>query len=258
MRTNQLPASVAPVIALLAAACATLPPPPQNAAPPLTALERAGQPGIMYSDVIQLAGEPIAASAPVARGGSILTFPYRYRHTAVLTEDLRGYSITVSGVQAPAGSPGYYAGTFMALGIPNVRGPADLWCFLPSLAGGERRNICLLRTSPSVAAIAPTRMNPYLWTQFSPATGTFDYVNAPVFERREVEIPVDLTIEYRFEGWSRNVARVSERAVGREVRDLQLTLDPANVATIRTVAGDIAIAPVPGQPDVAAVTFTRR
>jgi hypothetical protein len=200
---------------------------------------------VIHSDVIEAAGAPTVASAPVGREGSIIRIPFRYRHTAVLTEDVVGYSITVPGVQAPAGAPGYYAGTFIAVGgwAPQSRGPGDMWCFLPSLAGGEREHLCLYRSSPSIAAIAPTRMNPYLWTQFSPATGSFDYVKAPVFERRAVNIPGELVLEYRFQGWSRNAVRLSEYAVGREVRDFALPRGVDGTARLRTVVGDIGIAP---------------
>lgn len=242
-------------LAALTAACASVPLPPPNAAPPLSPVEHAGTPGVPYSDVIVPVGAPSIASAAVGGGGVLVSFSYRYRHTAVLTADVVGYSITVSGVQAPAGAPGYYAGTFVAVGgFGGGSGLSDLWCFLPKVAGGERENLCLLRTSPSVAAIAPTRMNPYLWTQFSPATGSFDYVNAPVFERREVEIPVALTLEYRFERWSGNGARVVEYAVGRRTREFVLPQDDQGFARIRTVAGDFTIARDPVEPNLARIS----
>jgi hypothetical protein len=207
--------------------------------------------------VIEAAGDPVVSSATVERGGSIIRIPFRYRHTAVLTQDVVGYSITVSGVQAPAGSPGYYAGTFSGGVSPaGPRGPKDMWCFLPRVAGGEREHLCLLRNVAGVAAIAPTRMNPYLWTQFAPATGTFDYVRTPIFERRPVEIPGDLTLEYRFGGWSDSAARVTEYAAGREVREFTLPRNADGTATLRTIAGTIAIAPVSTERNGAAITLT--
>ena len=227
--------------ALLVSACVTMPPPPPNAAPPLTAAEHVGIPGVPHSDVIAASGEPSVANASVAQDEVLLSIPFRYRHTAVLTADVVGFSITVSGVQAPAGAPGYYAGTFGAAG-GTLQAPRqmDMWCFLPGESGGERENLCLLRWNPSVAAIAPTRLNPYLWTQFSPATGTFDYVNAPVFERRDVEIPRNLVLEYRFERWTGDGVRLVEYAVGRRTRELVLpAIDGA--ATLRTIAGDYSI-----------------
>lgn len=230
------------VFATIVSACASIPPPPQNAAQALSPKERAGTAGVLHSDVIEANGAPTIASGAIERGGAIVSIPYRYRHTAVLTEDVVGFSITVSGVQAPAGAPGYYAGTFTSVGGYAAPRSMDMWCFLPSVVGGERENICLLR-GPSLAAIAPTRMNPYLWTQFSPATGSFDYVNAPVFERRAVEIPRNLTLEYRFERWTSGGARIVEYAVGRRVREFDVPAAPDGVATLRTIAGDVTLSP---------------
>jgi hypothetical protein len=222
-------------------ACASTPPAPANMPPPLTVAERGMRAGVEHSDIIEATGAPTIASGAVGNGDAVITFPYRYKHTAVLTEDVVGYSITVSGVQAPAGSPGYYAGTFGMSGYGVSGGPMDLWCFLPSLAGGEREHICLLRNQPSIAAIAPTRMNPYLWRQFAPASGTFDYVNTPIFERREVDIPGDLRVEYRFERWERNYVRLGEYAAGRQVGDLTIDVDASGAARLNTVAGSVWI-----------------
>lgn len=198
----------------------------------------------MYSDVIETVGTPTVAAGPVGDGAALLSFAYRYRHTAVLTEDVKGFSITVPGVQAPAGSPGYFAGAFGAYrGNVRTSPPKELWCFLPSAVGGKRDHICLLRSASGVAAIAPTRMNPYLCSSFSPATGTFDYVTSPVFERRRIEIPGDLTMEYRFEAWANGAAKVKEFAVGAEVREVRVASGPDGVAILRTVAGDLLIAP---------------
>jgi hypothetical protein len=94
-----------------------------------------------------------------------------------------------------------------------------------------------------VAAIAPTRMNPWLWTEFAPATGTFDYVRAPVFEHRAVEIPGDLRIEYRFNGWNGNGARIEIWANGRKADDHVAPRSGSGSARLRTVAGDYDIKP---------------
>jgi hypothetical protein len=243
-------------LALVAGACASTPPIPANMPPSLTIAELRPIPGVQHSDVIEATGAATINAGDVSNGDAVISFPYRYRHTAVLTEDVRGYSITVGGVQAPAGSPGYYAGTFRSVGGPVRTGPSDLWCFLPSLAGGERENICLLRSSGALAAIAPTRLNPYLWRQFAPATGTFDYVHTPIFERRQIEIPGDLRIEYRFERWASSYVRLGEYTVGRQVGDLTLPVDSSGVARLRTVGGDVYIARVPGNDELARVSAT--
>lgn len=233
-------------------ACETLPTvAPANSPPPLSFAERGGRPGILHSDVIEATGAVVLAEGAVERGGLLVRFPYRYRHTAVLTEDVTGFSITVPGVQAPAGAPGYYAGTFMSGGFGS--GPNDLWCFVKGGGTSERETLCLLRNQATVAAIAPTRMNPLLWTRFASATGSFNYVNTPIFERRPVEIPGDLTLEYRFEGWRDGAARLSEHAGGRKVRDFELRPP----MTLDTVAGHFAIWPDPADPARAAIRTAR-
>jgi hypothetical protein len=147
------------LLTLVSSACASLPQPSPNAAAFLTPLERVGLPGVMYSDVIETVGTPTVAAEPVVEGAALLSFAYRYRHTAVLAEDVKGFSITVPGVQAPAGSPGYFAGAFGAYrGNVRTSPPQELWCFLPSAVGGKRDNICLLRSALGIAAIAPTRI----------------------------------------------------------------------------------------------------
>jgi hypothetical protein len=202
-----------------------------------------GRPGVPYSDVLIADGEAHVARAPVTEGGSLARIPYRYRHTAVLTQDVRGFSMTVSGVQASTGAPGFYAGTFASSGGYAAPSVSDMWCFLPGVVGGERETLCLLRNHPSLAAIAPTRLNPYLWTQFSPATGSFDLTHTPIFERRAVDIPGDLTLEYRFERWTRTGARLKEFAGGREVREFDAPFDAQGLAEVSTIAGTLMIAP---------------
>lgn len=232
--------------------CAT-PQDPANAPVPLPIADRIGVADIPHSGVIASTGSATPAAGEVGRGEALLRFPYRYRHTAVLTEDVTGYSMTVSGVQAPSGAPGYYAGTFAATGTYGPSASGELWCFLPGVVGGERRHLCFLKSQPGIAAIAPTRMNPWLWTQFAPATGSFDYVNTPIYERREVAIPGDLTVEYRFRGWSASAARLTEYAGGREVRDFDLPRQPGGEAVLRTVAGDFVVRPAPGDAEKAVV-----
>lgn len=242
------------IAAASVSACATLQDPP-NAPAPLPLADRLGVVGVEHSGVIAAAGPAAAAAGPVGQGETLVTVPFRYRHTAVLTEDVVGYSITVSGVQAPAGSPGYYAGTFETNGTYAIGRLSELWCFMPGAVGGERRHLCFLKNQPGIAAIAPTRMNPFIWTEFAPATGSFDYVRTPIYQQRAVDIPADLVLEYRFRGWSSGAARLTEFAVGREVRRFDAPRGADGVAVLKTVAGDIALSPAPGAPDKAVVSL---
>jgi hypothetical protein len=229
-------------------ACETMPTaPPANSPPRLSLAEMSVVEGRLRSDIAVPVGQPLVPQAVVARDQPLISIPYAYRHTAVLTEDVEGFSFTVSGVQAPKGSPGYYAGTFGGAGAFNRGSISDLWCFLPKEAGGKRDTICLLRNQPSVAAIAPTRLNPWMWVdQFAPATGSFDYVKTPIFERRTVSIPGDLKLEYRHRGWSKDVLEVTEFAVGQRVQELSFRREADGTAILPTIAGKLRVSPAPG------------
>lgn len=232
--------------------------PPANMPPPLTDEEKmVGDPEVSFSDVIIASGKPTLAPASVRGGGALISIPFSYRYTAVLTEDVTGFSFTVRGVQAPAGSPGYYVGSFLSSGAYKRRteAPSDMWCFLPSVAGGKRDNICLFRNQAAIAAIAPTRQNPYLWDRFSPMTGTFDYVRTPIFERRSVDLPRHLTLEYRFEGWQGESAKISLNAVGDTVRGFMVPRDASGNARLRTIGGDFIVSRDPADPSSARIAL---
>ncbi|RYH96629.1 MAG: hypothetical protein EON48_18650 [Acetobacteraceae bacterium] len=179
----------------------------------------------------------------VSHGDVLLRIPFRYRHTAVLTEDVIGYSISVPGVRARAGTPGYYAATVIS--PPGFDGPGDLWCFLLT----DTRPLCLLRNQPTLAAIAPSGDNPWLWTQYVTGTPFSDYVRTPIFSVQPVEIPGEHILEYRFDGWRDGVAQISERTGGRFVRDI--TSQPTR--PLVTIAGLFSITPDPEHPDRARI-----
>lgn len=240
-------------LALLAMAGCMNSTPPANFPPPIAAAELTGLPGVPFSEIVEAAGAPTLRPGPVHNGEPLVTIPYRYRHTAVLTQDVTGFSFTVRGVQAPAGSPGYYAGTFTTSYGGRNGAPLDMWCFLPRAAGGNRDILCLFRNLPGLAAIAPTRSNPYLWYQFSPMTGTFNYVRTPIFERRRVDLPVELALEYRFDGWRGEDAQVALYAVGRHVVNLPVPRDSSGRPRLPTIAGSFVISKDPADPAAARI-----
>ena len=199
------------------------------------------------SGILRLSGPVQVAQGDVAPGQQLISIPFDYKTKAILTKDVTGYSFTVRGVQAPAGSPGYLVGRFgvgRLNGIGNDSGSNyDMWCFLPAIVGGKRDHICLLRSGAGIAAIAPTGKNPYLWYSFSPMTGTFDYVHAPEFKVQDVELPMRLSLDYRFDGWHSAGAEVTEMAGGEKVRDFIVPLDQEGAANILTFAGKLRILP---------------
>jgi len=240
--------------ALILSACEGYPDAaPPNAPPALSLQELRGTPGVLRSDMVVPAGQAVLATGVVPLNGSLITIPYRYKYTAVLTEDVMGHSFTVRGVQAPKGAPGFYAGTFA--GGRYANGPKDMWCFLPKAVGKKPDEICFFRMLPGVAAIGPGAgsANQYTWHYFEAATGTFNMVYTPIFERREVEIPADLKLEYRFYGWEGDKAKIVEFAVGRWVHAYDVHREPDGSAQMKTIAGVLRISPAPGNPNSATV-----
>ena len=60
---------------------------PANAPAPLSFTEVIGVPGVDHSSVIVAAGAATTAPGPVGPGERLVAFPFRYQHTAVLTEE---------------------------------------------------------------------------------------------------------------------------------------------------------------------------
>ena len=232
---------------LMAAAAITVascspPPPPISAAPLAPTLTIQDQPDRPQSGLLETSGIVSLATEPSPPGSFLIRIPFKYRHTAVLVKDLIGYSFTVRGVQAPAGSPGYLVGRFSRNSAYRIdQGAFDMWCFLPSLVGGKRKSICLLRDGTGIAAIAPTGANPYVWHSFKPKTGSFDYVIAPEFDVREVPIPLELKLEYRLDGWTASGAIVTEFAGGESSRKFVVPFGSDGIARIKTFAGELRI-----------------
>jgi hypothetical protein len=111
------------------------------------------------------------------------------------------------------------------------------------LAGGSRDAICLYRMQPGIPAIAPTGRNPYMWFSFAPATGSFDFVHRPIFERREVAIPGDLKLEYRFIQWSDREVKLAGYAAGRHVHEFKVVRGAGGDEVLPTVVGTLRISP---------------
>jgi len=127
--------------------------------------------------------------------------------------------------------------------------------FREAKENGDPDPLCLLRNQTGIAAIAPTRLSPYYWTSFSPLSGSFNYVHTPIFERREVAMPVSLALEYRFEGWDEGVPEVDLFIRDKKARTLRGTPAGSGSFTIPTIAGPMQIAPVAGDPAAAKVSL---
>lgn len=188
---------------------------------------------------------PVAAET-VGPGEAIVGFPYVFRRTAVLTQDVTGYSIMVRGVLAPAGSVGFYAGSFSGQAIDS----RDVWCFLPPPDAAKTRTLCLM-PGPKWAAILP-KVDPYDIVSFNGYSP--NYANLPVFEEKPVQIPGDLRLEYRFAGWKGDDAVIVRWVNGRKSETSRLRKAADGHVRLHTLAGDYRLDPTPGDPTRAKVT----
>gem|GEM_PF-2454105 len=192
----------------------------------------------------RLVGTPPMLPPSVASSETIVAFPFAFNRTAFLSADLTGVSIWVKGVLAPKGSPGFYAGTFY---WSQAKASGDVWCFLPSPSTAPANAVCVMAFE-KLAIILPN-INPYVINSFASSTGTFNYANTPSFEEKAVDIPGDLSLEYRFRRWKKNEAQVEELAGGRRVTILSLPVGADGRAILKTLAGDYWLTPIAGSPD---------
>lgn len=181
----------------------------------------------------RLAGQPSTPAGRVKPGETIVTEPFAYNRTAVLTNEVTGHTLLVMGLKIPAGSPGFYAGQFGT-------GPGravNTWCFVPPPKKDRFKPTCLMLYRDE-AAVVPRVANGYAFSSFGiPSSGRMDYANSPTFEEKSVEIPGDLRLDYRLRRWTKTWAEVEIWANG-EIADLKVAAKgPDGRARLETLGG---------------------
>ncbi|WP_165190510.1 hypothetical protein [Caulobacter soli] len=181
----------------------------------------------------RLAGPPSSVSSRVKSGETIVTEPFAYNRTAVLTNEVTGHTLLVMGLKIPAGSPGFYAGQFGT-------GPGRMvntWCFVPPPSKGRFKPTCLMLYSDE-AAVVPRVVNGYAFSRFGiPSSGRMDYANSPTFVEQPVEIPGDLRLDYRLRRWTKTSVEVEIWANG-EIADVDVAAKgPDGRALLQTLSG---------------------
>lgn len=194
------------------------------------AAERAAQPS---PEPRRLTGPPSPPASRVKPGETIVTEPFAYNRTAVLTNEVTGHTLLVMGLKIPAGSPGFYAGQFGT-------GPGravNTWCFVPPPSKGRFKPTCLMLYRDE-AAVVPRVVNGYAFSHFGiPSSGRMDYANSPTFVEQPVDIPGDLRLDYRLRRWTKTAAEVEIWANG-EIADLKVaTKGPDGRALLQTLGG---------------------
>lgn len=197
----------------------------------------------------RLIGEPPSPPASVTRGETIVSFPFAFNRTAVLDEDVTSRSRWLKGVLVPAGSPGFYTGT-LKLQRPAVTG--EVWCFVPLPIEDALGARCLAVLGKEAIVLPPG--NPYVLNGFVAKRGALIPATVPHFEEKAVAIPGNLSLEYRFQGWTPAYAEVQELAGGWPFILRPLPRQADGRALLQTLAGDFWLSPVAGAPDRAAIS----
>lgn len=197
----------------------------------------------------RLAGAPSPVAPRVKPGETILTEPFAFNRTAVLTNEVKGHTLLVMGLKIPPGSPGFYAGMFGT-------GPERMvstWCFVPPSKNGRVRSTCLMLYRDE-AAVVPRVVNGYAFSSFGiPSSGRMDYANTPTFEEKAVDIPGDLRLDYRLRRWKKTWVEVEVWANG-EIADVKIaTKGPDGRARLETLSGAYWLSQPADDPTAATV-----
>jgi|CXWL01.1.fsa_nt_gi hypothetical protein len=189
-----------------------------------------------FERVIRLGvGDVTKAQGPIERGDVVLSFPYEYRRTGVLQNDVRGTGVfALRTLYAAVGTPGFMLGEFSTGG--SGRG-SQVWCFQrPATEEPERaeRIVCFLGAWP-LNFIRP----PLLISSFSINPSHHNTSDIPVVEEGTVTLPFDLRLEFRMRAWNRRFLQLDLYADGERINTFSVPRAADGSATLPSVAGSI-------------------
>jgi hypothetical protein len=204
-----------------------------------------------FENVIRLGtGQTFRASGEVSRGDVVIAFPFEYRRTGVLRNDVRGTGrFALRILYAAAGTPGFLVGEFSTLGSTSG---TPMWCFERPADQRRRadesseRFVCLFG---SIAASVPMYFwsPPLIITSFSMNASGNNTAEPVVVDEGPVELPLDLRLEYRMGRWRREWLVLDLYASGERVGPFSVPREPDGSATLYTVAGAIRFTETQGK-----------
>ncbi|MCA3695599.1 hypothetical protein [Aquidulcibacter sp.] len=168
------------------------------------------------------------ATGIIGRDQTIVSIPYLYRRTAVLTEDLIASRLVVFNyvpyVHLKAGAVGYWAGEFevvpasnpaMSSGAtPSQSRDSSVWCFFGVNTFNVPTHACIQSNEDSDAVLSMAGSRWYI----SDITYSETFpVSQFKFEERPLKIGDDLRLEYRFREWDTNDVDVLMYANGEQL-----------------------------------------
>ncbi len=191
---------------------------------------------LTFERVIRLGvGEVTKAQGPIERGDVVLSFPYEYRRTGVLQNDVRGTGVfALRTLYAAAGTPGFMLGEFSTGG--GGRG-SQVWCFQRPAAEepeSAERIVCFLGAWP-LSFMRP----PLLISSFSLNPSHHNTSDIPAIEEGAVTLPFDLRLEFRMRTWNRRFLQLDLYAAGERINTFSVPRAEDGSATLPSVAGSI-------------------
>jgi hypothetical protein len=199
-----------------------------------------------YGDIIRLReGDVRVASGIVARDQPLVSIPYAYRRTAVLTADVADGGFWGGGnrIYLKAGAKGYWAGSFSSGSFLLSSASRNLWCFFGVNQRDVATQACFLSDFNGKFIMVA---GGHLVTSFvlpQSVVGTLD-LN---FEEKVVEILADARLEYRFREWDDKDADVhlfvgnsfiNNSAIGRQADGSALLFTQAGQVRLRQSGTD--------------------
>ncbi len=197
----------------------------------------------------RLAGQPSVPASRIKPGETIVSEPFAFNRTAVLTNEVVGKTWRVKGLRIPAGSLGFYAGSFGK----NASRQVPTWCLIYAASKGRMKRNCLMLYD-NATVVVPGAINIYGFSSFSvPVLGPTDYASTPAFEEKPIDIPGDLRLDYRFRRWGKSWAEIDVWANG-EIADFQTAPKGADGrALLQTLGGGYWLSQPADDPKTAIV-----
>lgn len=193
---------------------------------------------LTFEHVIRLGvGDVTKADGPVARGDVVLSFPYEYRRTGTLQNDVRGTgAFSLRTLYAAAGTPGFMVGEFTS--YAGARG-SPVWCFQrpdSEEPDSAERIVCFLGAWPLRFGRPPLVLNSFSIDPSHHPTAT-----VPEVDEGPVEFPFDLRLEYRMRSWDRRYLQLDLFGSGERINTFRVPRAADGSATLPSVAGSIRL-----------------
>lgn len=191
-----------------------------------------------FSDSIRLGvGDVTRAEGVIARGDSVISFPFEYRRTGILQNDVRGNGRNALGtLYAAAGTPGYLLGSYR-MGQRDVGTP--VWCFFRPEQINIENIICFFGGYQGVSTVLDFAGRPLLLSRFEMNMNRNRTSDAPIVEEGPVTLPFPLRATYRFVAWRGDTVVLDISNGEHDIGRYYVEPNARGETVLRTVAGAV-------------------